>query len=81
MSDSSKGPFVRCGACDAPLQDYTVLPLKAAEGDEHDYNGCYEDVCLSCKAATQRAYDYTFEQFDGLFDLTQAYGVAYGEIL
>jgi len=82
MSNSAKGPFYRCIACDGPLPEgeHFVLAMKAPEGDQHDYNGCYEDVCPSCKAATQRAYDLDYTRWDGLWDFSQDIGPAYGEI-
>ena len=80
MSYSKNGPFVRCLACDMPLTDAHTLPLKAKEGDPQDYHGCYEDVCNSCKIATQRAYDYDYNQWDGLWNAKEEFGPAYGEI-
>lgn len=79
LRDAS-GPYVRCAACDAPLPEYTVKPLKASEGDEHEYCGCYETLCPGCHKATQRAYDYEYNQWDGLWQESEEYGTAYGEL-
>lgn len=76
MSYSKDGPYVRCLACDLPV---TSEPLKAPKDEEHlyDYGGCYEDVCHSCKMATDTAYHLSYEQLNGYFDFSMELGEAY----
>lgn len=76
MSNSKNGPFNRCLACDFPVNSHE---LKAPKGEEHlyDYGDCWEDVCPSCRAATQVAYHLSYEQFNGYWDFNQEIGEAY----
>lgn len=80
----SKGPYhsCKCGGYDGIRSYSTVLggyadsPLRDSKDGLRVYHGEYEDTCATCHTAIQRANDYEYDRWDGMWDITQEVGLS-----